>query len=129
MPTTNSLAGSVWRLTDVRAFGPAGREQPSPMAPQTMGVIAFEAERMMGAIGDALTLAPPGAPPRRFTAYTGAYTFDGQQIVATVDAATGSDLMGPQVRQVRFEGEARMVLTPPTRADGVIVEVGWERLR
>jgi hypothetical protein len=123
------LIGSVWRVTDVRAFDEAGREQPSPMGPSPMGVIAFEAGRMMGAIGDARAPAAPGEPPRRYASYTGAWRIEGDRIVVTPDAATGPDLMSEQVRRFRFEGASRLVLVPPPRADGVTVEVGWERLR
>jgi hypothetical protein len=124
----NELAGSVWRMTDVRAHDQAGHEQPSPMAPQTMGIVSFEAERMMAAIGDARAPAPRGEPARQYAAYTGGYSFDGAQIVVEVDGASNPALMCRQVRQVRFEGATRMILSPPPRADGLIIEIGWERL-
>jgi hypothetical protein len=124
----NALTGSVWRMTDVRTYDDKGREQPFPLGPQAVGVISFETERMIGAIGDARAPAPPGEPPRRYASYTGSYRFDGSELVVDVDAASSPDLMGQQVRGVRFEGEARMILLPP-RNGNLTVEVGWERLR
>jgi hypothetical protein len=123
------LAGTVWRVTGARAFDASGREHPSPMGPAPMGIIEFGSERMMGAIGDGRGRAGPGEAPRRYFSYTGPYRFDGAQLITEADAASSPDLLSPQVRRVRFEGERGMVLIPPPREGNITVEVYWERLR
>jgi hypothetical protein len=40
-----------------------------------MGIVLFEAERMVGAIGDARASLPTEAAMRFFAAYTGTYQF------------------------------------------------------
>jgi hypothetical protein len=123
------LAGTVWRVTSARAFDANGREHPSPMGPTPMGIVEFGAERLMAAIGDGRAPAAPGEAPRRYFSYTGSYTFDGAQLITRPDAASSPDLLGPQPRGVRFEGERGMVLIPPPREGSITVEIYWERLR
>jgi hypothetical protein len=42
----------VWKLVEVHAFDEAGREVPSPLGPQPMGVAIINAERVMAMAGD-----------------------------------------------------------------------------
>jgi len=125
----DNLTGTVWRVTGARAVDAEGREHPSPLGPAPMGIIEFGSERMMGAIGDGRAPSGPGQAPRRYFSYTGSYRFDGDRLVVDSDAATSADLLSPQVRGVRFEGESRMVLIPPPREGNITVEIYWERLR
>jgi hypothetical protein len=48
-----------------------------------MGLVSFDAERLMASIGDARAPSPMGEPTRQYAAYTGGYSFDGAQISAT----------------------------------------------
>lgn len=72
----SSLVG-IWKLAEVRAFDDAGRELPPPLGPKPMGIVLFEAERMVGVIGAARASLPAEASTRSFAAYTGTYRFDG----------------------------------------------------
>jgi hypothetical protein len=63
----SSLVG-VWKLVEARAFDDAGRELPPPLGPKPMGIVLFEAERMVGAIGDARVSLPTEAEARFFAA-------------------------------------------------------------
>ena len=123
------LAGTVWRVTGVRAVDADGREHPTPMGPAPMGIVEFGKERLMAAIGDGRAPAGPGEAPRLYFSYTGSYRFDGVQLITDVDAASSPNLLSPQARGVRFEGETRMVLVPPPREGNITLEVYWERLR
>jgi hypothetical protein len=51
----------------------------------------FEAERMIGAIGNDQVALPPDASSRVFVAGEGRYRFDGTELVATVDGASTPD--------------------------------------
>jgi hypothetical protein len=65
--------------------------------------------------------------PRPLTAFCGRYSFDGTLIVMHVDGATRPPMLAePQVRMVRFEGDA-MILTA-TAADGSTRSFIWRQL-
>lgn len=116
----NSLAGTVWKLVAVRAYDDAGRELPPPYGSQPLGIVSFDAERIIGAIGG----------DQGFSAYTGRYQFDGSTLVTKVDGASSPELLADQVRHVRFESLARMVAAPqnPILGRGVSLEVTWEKV-
>jgi len=90
----------------------------------------FEAERMIAVAVDASASLPEGAPSRAFGAYSGRYSFDGVELVAHVDSASGPDFAGPQVRHVRFESPTHMVITPFDTALGreTGMTLVWERV-
>lgn len=125
----DNLVGSVWRLTDVRAFDETGRAHASPLGETPMGIFEFGAHRIMGAIGAGR--APSGASerPRSYFSYTGPYRIEGGELIVDPDGASSPALRSRQVRQIRFEGDKRMILIPPLREGNVTVELGWERLK
>jgi hypothetical protein len=53
-----SLVGA-WKLISARAFDEAGRELPSPLGPQPMGVAIFDSERGMAMAADGRPDLPP----------------------------------------------------------------------
>lgn len=123
-----SLAGTMWRVIEVRAFDEAGRKL-LPLGPQPSGFAIFEAERMLAALADARASLPPDAPPRFFVAYTGTYRFDGVELVTRADDASKPELVVDQVRRIRFEGENRLVAVPVSGLPGQSgTEVVWERV-
>ena len=87
-----SLVG-IWRLVEARASDEAGQELPPPLGPQPMGLAFFEAERMVGVIGDGRGLVPPGGPARVFFSYTGTYSFDGEVLLTKTDDASRPELI------------------------------------
>jgi uncharacterized heparinase superfamily protein len=107
-----SLAGTTWKLIDASAFDAAGHALPSPLGPHPMGFAIFEAERVIVAVSDGRTSLPPDVQSRAFVAYTGRYHFDGSELVTTVDGASNPDVPTQQIRHLRFESPARMVVTP-----------------
>jgi hypothetical protein len=123
-----SMIGT-WRLVEVRAFDPEGRPVPSQYGPTPMGVVQFAPDRMMAVLGD--SRSPAAGEGRFYTSYTGPWRFDGTTLVTRVDGCSDPSRMGTdQVRGVRAEGE-RIVLTPPPRAVGGVMqqpELVWERL-
>jgi hypothetical protein len=124
-----SLSGTMWRVTEARAFDNAGHKL-LPLGPHPIGFVVFEAERMIGALGDGRTSLPLGAPPRFFVAYTGTYKFNGVELITQADDASKPELIIEQVRHVRFESETCMVAVPvsglPGQQSGI--EVVWERV-
>ena len=117
-----SLTG-VWKLIKTRAVDNAGNELPPPLGPEPMGVILYEAERMMVVVCDGRQIIPPGAGERAFISYAGAYRLHGDELVTRVDGASSPDGFADQVRQIRFEGPNRYVASPRPG-----VELTWERV-
>jgi hypothetical protein len=123
-----SIVG-VWKLVEARAFDDAGQELPPPLGPQPMGLAMFDAERMVGIIGDARTSLPTEAAARFFVAYTGTYQFDGEVLVTKADDASRPELIVEQVRRVRFDGPNRFTAIPVSGIPGYSgVNVVWDRL-
>jgi hypothetical protein len=124
----SSLVG-VWKLVEARAFDEAGQELPPPLGPNPMGIVLFEADRMVGTIGDARASLPVGASDRFFAAYTGTYRFDGEVLVTKADDASKPELVVEQVRKVRFDGPNRIMVIPTSGLPGYNgMNVVWERI-
>jgi len=127
----HSILG-VWKLVEVRARDASGRPIESRFGPRPIGVVTFDGERMIAALGDGRREVPAGQP-RAYNSYGGAYTFDGDRLVTRVDCAASPELLGSeQVRGVRFERDgARAVLAPPPRMVGGApqhLELVWDRV-
>lgn len=123
-----SLIG-IWKLVEARAFDDAGRELPPPLGPRPMGLAFFQAERMLGIIGDARRSVPAEGAIRPFLAYTGNYSFDGEVLVTRAEDASRPELVAEQVRKVRFDGPNRITVIPISGVPGYSgVNVVWERV-
>ncbi|MEM7751586.1 MAG: lipocalin-like domain-containing protein [Pseudomonadota bacterium] len=122
----------TWRLLRGSAVDADGTALPPPYGgDKAMGRVTFNADgRMMAVLCDGRAQLPEGEV-REYTSYCGNYTFDGQQLVTRVDAASDADRMGTdQVRDVHFEGEL-MVLRPPMKPYGDKMqqrEIVWEKI-
>jgi len=121
----------TWRLVRAIARDGDGKELPPPYSGHGMGRVMLSAEgRMMAVVCDGRREIPDGGK-REYSSYCGNYTFDGDQLITHVDAASDPSRIGSdQVRDVRFEG-GLMVLRPPPRAYGGAVEqreLFWEKI-
>jgi hypothetical protein len=118
-----------WQLIEARAFDEAGHEAPSPFGPSPLGIMLFEAERMIGVIADGRAVIPT-LSKRAFFSYTGEYQFDGEKLVTRVDGASSPDGYADQVRRIVFESPDRIVVVPLSRildrASGL--QLVWERI-
>ena len=73
----------------------------------------------------------PGSQKREYSGYTGTYTYDGKQLVTTVDAAPAPERIGTkQARGVRFENGLMILIPPPRVVDGVTEhrEIAWQKV-
>ena len=100
-----------------------------PWVRNPWGFVLFEAERMVGAIGDARVSLPTEAEARFFAAYTGTYQFDGEALVTKADDASKPELIVEQVRRVRFDGPNRIMVIPTSGMRSYNgISVVWERI-
>jgi hypothetical protein len=119
-----SLAGTTWKLIKSRTVDSSGHQVPSALGPEPMGVMVFEDARLMIMVGD----GRPHVPPHGMTAYCGSYSFDGHTLVANIDAASGSGLLGEFIRWVRFDGPRRMVSKQIAGGLNAVTEMTWDRV-
>ncbi len=73
----------------------------------------------------------PRDQKREYSGYTGSYTYDGKELVTTVDAAPDPSRIGTkQPRGVRFENGLMILIPPPRAVDGVTNhrEISWEKV-
>ena len=131
MTSIDSRILGTWRMTGTVGRDDQGNLLSPPFGPQAMGLVVFQPDgRMMSVLCDG-RLAPPPNETRQFMAYAGTYTFDGNTLTTTVDAASDpSRVGGEQVRAVRFEG-GKMMLAPPRRLWAGVMqhqELTWERI-
>src|SRR5215204_5698838 len=94
----------VWKLIKTRVVDNDGNEQPSPLGPEPMGIIMYEANRVMVVVCDGRQTIPPGAGQRVFISYAGTFDFNGDELVTRVDGASSPEGFADQVRRIRFEG-------------------------
>ncbi len=124
-----TLVGT-WKLIEARAFDEIGNEAPSPLGPTPMGLVLFEAERMIGTVADGRPAMPPDTPQRAFFSYTGAYQFDGETLITRVDGASSLDGFADQVRRITFQGPDHIIVVPLSRvldrSSGL--ELIWQRI-
>ena len=121
-----SLVGT-WRLIEDRALDESGNELPPPLGPNPMGIILYEAERMVVVVCDGRRTMPDGATERSFISYAGAYQFDGEKLVVRVDGASSPAGFADQVRQISFREPNRYVATLVDGNSGRR-ELTWERI-
>ena len=109
-----SLIG-FWKLIEARAFDEKGVELSPPLGPTPMGIVLFEAKRMIGVIGDGSPEMVLEAAPRTFFSYAGSYVFDGDKLVTRVDGASSPEGFADQVRRVTFQTPNRILIVPLSR--------------
>ena len=125
-----TLTGTIWRVVEAFAFDAEGREIPSPIGRHPIGIVAFEEDRMIGAVADRPS---PGTPSRVLISYSGPYRFDGTELVTDAEVASRSDLTTQQIRSIRFESPTRMVASPKDDVLGggsaISLSLVWELVR
>jgi hypothetical protein len=120
----------TWRFVRATARDAAGNPRPTAYEGQGMGRIVIAGGRMAVMMIDWRGDIPEGQR-REYSGYTGTYTFDGSQLVTTVDAAPDPGRIGTkQPRGVRFENGLMILMPPPRVVDGVTEhrEIAWERV-
>ena len=124
----SSLIG-VWKLSEARAFDDDGVELAPPLGPIPMGVVQFEAERMVGVIGDGRTDTFEGNETRPFFSYAGRYTFDGATLITRVDGASSAQGLADQVRSVVFQTPQQILVVPlsPVLGRNSGLQLTWKR--
>jgi hypothetical protein len=124
-----NLSGTIWKLAEVRASDEDGQAIESPIS-HPLGITMFGGDRMLAAVTETHSTSTHGAAARVFFSYTGAYRWDGITLYTTADAASNPEMLTEHIRDMRFEGPTRLIVTPKTsllgRAAGLTFV--WERV-
>jgi hypothetical protein len=107
-----------------------GNPRPLPYEGQGMGCVVIGGGRLAVMMID-WRRDVPGGQKREYSGYTGTYTYDGKQLVTTVDAAPDPGRIGTkQPRGVRFDNGLMILIPPPRVVDGVTEhrEITWEKV-
>jgi hypothetical protein len=93
-----------------------------------MGIVEFGPERVAG---DARVSLSPGENNRLLTAYSGAYSFNGSELITRVVSASDPALKGTEQRRgIKFDG-IQMLVSPTNEvlaAQPGSLEFVWERV-
>jgi hypothetical protein len=102
-----------------------GNPRPLPYEGQGMGRIVIGGGRMAVMMID-WRRDIPGGQKREYSGYTGTYTYDGRQLVTTVDAAPDPGRIGTKQR---FDNGLMILIPPPRVVDCVTEhrEITWEK--
>jgi hypothetical protein len=110
----------TWRLVRAIARDDVGNLRPSPYDGHGMGRIVIGGRMAVMMIDWRHDV--PGGQKREYSGYTGTYTYDGKQLITTVDAAPDPGRIGTkQARGARFENGV-MILIPPSRVVDAVTE-------
>ena len=93
-----------------------------------LGITMFGDERILAAVTDMRAALPPDDQARAFFFYTGIYQWDGTTLSTVADAASRPDMVTQHVRDMRFDGPRRLVVTPKTSLLGRVAGLTfiWE---
>jgi hypothetical protein len=128
------LAGvyGTWKLVHGQSKDPNGAPLPPPYGGEKAigNVVLTRDGRMAAVLIDGRAELPAGEK-REYTSYCGAFTFDGQTLITSVDACSDPARMDTdQIRKVRFEDGLMILQPPPKDVNGVTYhrELSWRKI-
>jgi hypothetical protein len=104
----------TWKMVGYHNRTVDGRELPQSYGPEFLGLFQFhENGRVILIIADGRATLPPALTERPFSAYTGSWTFDGEKVSNTIDAAYFPEFVGTTLTRDAVYRNGRLSLFPP----------------
>jgi hypothetical protein len=136
---TDKLVGT-WKLLSASSTTSTGERNETPYGPKPVGfltyldgrvtaLISFDGRESLSAGGG--SLEEQAEAFKTFLAYAGRYTVHGDKVTHHVEISSIQNYVDRDlVRQVKFQDDQIILLTPPTRIDGKMqtIELIWQRL-
>lgn len=132
----------TWKLVSASSTTSAGERCETPYGSSPVGFLTYTGDDRVTAMisyGERKPLSVRGGTPeeqaeafKTFLAYAGRYALSDDTITHSVEISSIQSYVGKDlVRNVKFEGDRIILVTPPTFVNGKIqtVELIWERLR
>jgi hypothetical protein len=137
--STDKLVGT-WRLVSASSTTSGGERNEAPYGASPVGLLTYADGRVTALISydGRKSLSPGGGRLeeqaeafKTFLAYAGRYVFDGDKVIHHVDISSIQNYVGRDlIRNVKFQGDQIVLITPPTRINGEVqtVELIWQRV-
>ena len=141
--THDKLVG-VWKLVSASSTTSTGERSETPYGPSPVGyltytgdgwvtaLISYDGRKPLSSGAAGLALQEEQAEAfRTFFAYAGRYTLNGDKVTHHVEISSIQNYVSRDlVRNVKFQGDQIILVTPPTPVNGKIqtVELIWQRL-
>jgi hypothetical protein len=135
-----AILGS-WKLMSASSTTSAGERDETPYGPNPVGFLTYTEDGRVSAMishGGRKPLTIGGGSVeeqaeafKTFLAYAGTYTLSDDKVTHHVEVSSIQNYVDRDlVRNVKFQGDQIILLTPPTRMNGKIqtVELIWQRL-
>jgi hypothetical protein len=139
----NNLLGT-WRLVSAASTDASGAQIDPPYGANPAGFLTYTEDGRVSALisfGGRKPLSVGAKGPalieeqaeafRTFLAYGGRYRLSGDKIIHSIEISSIQNYVNKElVRNVKFQGNRIILLTPPTMVNGKIqiIELIWERL-
>jgi lipocalin-like protein len=137
----NDKLVGTWKLVSASSTTSAGERNETPYGPSPVGFLTYTQDGRVTALisyggrkslsfGGG-TLEEQGEAFKTFLAYGGRYTLSGDKVTHHIEISSIQNYVGKDlVRNVKFQGDQIVLVTPPTPVNGKIqtVELIWQRL-
>jgi len=141
--TDDKLLGT-WKLVSASSTTSSGERSETPYGPSPVGFLTYTEDGRVTALisyggrkllsGGGGTVAPleeQAEAFKTFLAYAGRYTLSGDKVTHYIEISSIQNYVNRDlVRNVKFQGDRIILVTPPTSVNGKIqtVELIWQRL-
>jgi hypothetical protein len=138
---TNDKLIGTWKLVSAASTTSTGERNETPYGPNPTGFLTYTEDGRVTALisyggrkplGTLASLEEQAEAFKTFLAYAGRYTLNGDEVthhveISSIQSYVGKDL----VRNVKFQGDQILLVTPPTPVKGTIqtFELIWQPLQ
>jgi len=138
--STNERLLGTWKLASASSTTPKGERNDTPYGLNPVGFLSYSEDGRVTSLisyGERklLTIASRTEEQAEafntFLAYGGQYTLSGDKVTHHIEISSIQNYVGKDlVRNIKFEGDHIVLITPPTMVNGKIqtVELTWQRL-
>jgi hypothetical protein len=142
---TNDKLVGTWKLVSASSTTSSGERSETPYGPSPVGFLTYTGDGRVTALisyGGRKSLSVGGATLasleeqaeafKTFLAYAGRYTFSGDKVTHHIEISSIQNYVDKDlVRDVKFQGDQIILVTPPTPVNGKIQTVAliWQRLQ
>jgi hypothetical protein len=137
---TNDKLVGTWKLVSASSTTSGGERDEVPYGASPAGLLTYADGRVTALISyDGRKSLPVAGGTveeqaeafKTFFAYAGRYVFDGDKVTHRVEISSIQNYVGRDlIRNVKFQGDQIVLITPPTRINGEVqtVELIWQRV-
>jgi len=138
---TNDKLVGTWKLVSAGSTTSAGERSETPYGPSPVGFLTYTQDGRVTALisyGGRKSLSFGGGTLeeqaeafKTFLAYAGRYTLGGDKVTHHIEISSIQNYVGKDlVRNIKFQGDQLILVTPPTPVNGKIqtVKLIWQRL-